>query len=160
MPYDITPNNDIQRELKRLNPMKGFTDENSFQNYLVTLKEQFEPADSSPRTFPTRRSTHTWRSYSRVSRLFMMPSTSFNSHSRTSSQSDEQHQQKLNTDISTRRQPSLDNNTLISSDTFAFDNSLCGSNDDFQPTINTQPPPIPPRAPRTLNGRNKSSSPS
>ena len=52
MPYDIVPNNDIQRELKRLNPMKGFVDENSFQNYLVTLKEQIEPADlSSPRTF-------------------------------------------------------------------------------------------------------------
>jgi hypothetical protein len=51
MPYDITPNIDIQRELKRLNPMKGFPDENSFQNYLVTLKEHIEPADSSPRTF-------------------------------------------------------------------------------------------------------------
>jgi hypothetical protein len=51
MPYDITSNIDIQRELKRLNPMKGFPDENSFQNYLVTLKEHIEPADSSPRTF-------------------------------------------------------------------------------------------------------------
>jgi len=51
MPYDILSNIDIQRELKRLNPMKGFTDENTFQNYLVTLKEHIEPADSSPRTF-------------------------------------------------------------------------------------------------------------
>ena len=51
MPYDITPNPEIQRELKRLNPMKGFPDENTFQNYLVTLKEHIEPADSSPRTF-------------------------------------------------------------------------------------------------------------
>jgi len=61
------------------------------------------------------------------------------------------------------RQITADNNTLISNDTFAFDNSLCESNDD-QPIINTQqkrpPPPIPPRAPRTLNGNNKSSSPS
>ena len=51
MPYAITPNLDIQRELKRLNPMKGFEDENNFQNYLVTLKEQIEPADSSPKSF-------------------------------------------------------------------------------------------------------------
>ena len=51
MPYDIVPNYDIQRELKRLNPMKGFQDENSFQNYLVTLKELIEPADSSPKVF-------------------------------------------------------------------------------------------------------------
>ena len=51
MPYDIQPNLDIQRELKRLNPMKGFPDENTFQNYLVSLKEQIEPADSSPRIF-------------------------------------------------------------------------------------------------------------
>ena len=51
MPYDIPGNVDIQRELKRLNPMKGFDDENSFQNYLVTLKEQIEPADASPRVF-------------------------------------------------------------------------------------------------------------
>ncbi|CAF3765255.1 unnamed protein product [Rotaria sordida] len=152
MPYDITPNYDIQRELKRLNPMKGFQDENSFQNYLVTRKEYIEPADSSPRVFPIRRPPHTWRSYSRVSRLFMIPSTSFNAHSRTSSQCDEHHHQKSNTDISTRRHTSLDNNVLKSSDTFAFDNSLCGTNDDFQPIINTQelkPPPIPPRAPRT-----------
>ncbi|CAF0926343.1 unnamed protein product [Rotaria sordida] len=156
MPYDIIPNYDIQRELKRLNPMKGFQDENSFQNYLVTRKEYIEPADSSPRVFPIRRPPHTWRSYSRVSRLFMIPSTSFNAHSRTSSQCDEHHHQKSNTDISTLlylgRHTSLDNNVLKSSDTFAFDNSLCGTNDDFQPIINTQelkPPPIPPRAPRT-----------
>jgi hypothetical protein len=51
MPYDIIPNYDIQRELKRLNPMKGFQDENSFQNYLVTLKEHIEPADSPPKVF-------------------------------------------------------------------------------------------------------------
>jgi hypothetical protein len=49
MPYDIPINNDIQKQLKRLNPMKGFADENSFQNYLVTLKERIEPADSLPR---------------------------------------------------------------------------------------------------------------
>ncbi|CAF3464629.1 unnamed protein product, partial [Rotaria sp. Silwood2] len=51
------------------------------------------------------------------------------------------------------RHTSLDSTVLTSSDTFAFDNSLCGTNDDFQPTINTtqesKPPPIPPRAPRT-----------
>jgi len=51
MPYDIIPNYDIQRELKRLNPMKGFQDENSFQNYLVILKEHIEPADSPPKVF-------------------------------------------------------------------------------------------------------------
>ena len=51
MPYDIPGNVDIQRELRRLNPMKGFADENSFQNYLVTLKEHIEPADASPRVF-------------------------------------------------------------------------------------------------------------
>ena len=51
MPYEIPANLDIQRELKRLNPMKGFVDENTFQNYLMTLKERIEPADSSPRTF-------------------------------------------------------------------------------------------------------------
>lgn len=51
MPYDIQPNFDIQKELKRLNPMKGFPDENTFQNYLVTLKEQIEPPDSSPKVF-------------------------------------------------------------------------------------------------------------
>ena len=51
MPYDIPINSDLQRELKRLNPMKGFADENTFQNYLVSLKEQIEPADSSPRSF-------------------------------------------------------------------------------------------------------------
>lgn len=51
MPYDITPNLDIQRELKRLNPMKNFADENTFQNYLVTLKEQIEPADAPPKVF-------------------------------------------------------------------------------------------------------------
>lgn len=51
MPYDIPMNLEIQRELKRLNPMKGFTDENTFQNYLVSLKEQIEPPDSSPRIF-------------------------------------------------------------------------------------------------------------
>jgi hypothetical protein len=51
MPYDIPANIDIQKELKRLNPMKGFSDENTFQNYLMTLKEHIEPADSSPRTF-------------------------------------------------------------------------------------------------------------
>jgi hypothetical protein len=51
MPYDIISNMDIQKELKRLNPMKGFQDENNFQNYLVTLKEQIEPADLSPRVF-------------------------------------------------------------------------------------------------------------
>ncbi len=106
----------------------------------------------------------------------MMQSTSFNSHIRTSSQSDEQNHQKSHTDTSTRqfiflwkkfnliqlildRQTSVDNNLLISNDTFAFDNSLCGSNDDLQPAINTQPPPIPPRAPRTSNGSNKNSSP-
>ncbi|CAF2078747.1 unnamed protein product [Rotaria magnacalcarata] len=152
MPYDIAPNYDIQRELKRLNPMKGFQDENTFQNYLVTRKEYIEPGDSSPRVFAIRRPTHTWRSQSRVSRLFMIPSTSFNSHSRTASQSDEHHQQKSNTDLITRRQTSLDNNLLPSSNSFAFDNSLCGFNDDFHSAINTQepkPPPIPPRTPRT-----------
>ncbi|CAF5139539.1 unnamed protein product [Rotaria sp. Silwood1] len=132
--------------------MKSFQDENTFQNYLVTRKEYIEPADSSPRVFPIRRPPHTWRSYSRVSRLFMIPSSSFTSHSRTSSQCDEHHhQQKSNTDISTRRHLSLDNNVLTSSDSFAFDNTLCGTNDDIQPTINIQeskPPPIPPRAPR------------
>jgi hypothetical protein len=51
MPYDILSNIDIQRELKRLNPMKGFSDENTFQNYLVSLKEHIEPADSTPRAF-------------------------------------------------------------------------------------------------------------
>ena len=51
MPYDIVANSDIQRELKRLNPMKGFSDENSFQNYLVKLKENIEPIDGSPRAF-------------------------------------------------------------------------------------------------------------
>ncbi len=60
------------------------------------------------------------------------------------------------------RQISLDNNISTTNDTFAFDNSLCKSNDELQPTINTEPivPPIPPRVPRTLNGSNKSSSPS
>ena len=51
MPYDIVPNYDIQKELKRLNPMKGFQDENSFQNYLVMRKEQIEPANFSPKAF-------------------------------------------------------------------------------------------------------------
>ena len=51
MPYDIQPNYDIQRELKRLNPMRNFPDENTFQNYLVTLKEQIEPADQPPKVF-------------------------------------------------------------------------------------------------------------
>ncbi len=111
----------------------------------------------------------------------MIPSTSFTSHPRTSSQSDEQHHRKSNSDISTRklnyllmkksieinyslgRQASLDVNTLLSNDTFAFDNSLCGSNDEFQPIVNTEqskPPPVPPRVPRTLNGSNNSTSPS
>ncbi|CAF4455385.1 unnamed protein product, partial [Adineta steineri] len=88
----------------------------------------------------------------------MIPSTSFTTHPRTSSQSDEQNHRKSIADMSTRRQASLDINTLVSNDTFAFDNSLCGSNDDLQPTINAQqpkPPPVPPRAPRTLNGNNK-----
>ncbi|CAF4937208.1 unnamed protein product, partial [Rotaria socialis] len=50
------------------------------------------------------------------------------------------------------RQISSDSNLLPSSNSFAFDNSLCGSNDDFHSAINTQepkPPSIPPRAPRT-----------
>lgn len=52
MPYDILPNAEIQKQLKRLNPMKGYSDENTFQNYLITLKEQIEPPDSSsPRAF-------------------------------------------------------------------------------------------------------------
>ena len=52
MPYDILPNVEIQKQLKRLNPMKGYSDENTFQNYLITLKEQIEPPDSSsPRAF-------------------------------------------------------------------------------------------------------------
>lgn len=51
MPYDIVPNYEIQRELKRLNPMKGFPDENTFQNYLVTRKEHIEPAESPPKVF-------------------------------------------------------------------------------------------------------------
>jgi hypothetical protein len=58
-------------------------------------------------------------------------------------------------------QISLNDNLSLSNDTFAFDNSLCGSNDDLQPTISTQhikPLSIPPRALRTLNGNNKSSS--
>lgn len=51
MPYDIPVHIEIQKELKRLNPMKGFPDENSFQNYLMGLKEKLEPADGSPRVF-------------------------------------------------------------------------------------------------------------
>lgn len=54
MPYDIPVNIELQKQLKRLNPMKNFVDENSFQNYLVTLKEQIEPAESSPRSFVSR----------------------------------------------------------------------------------------------------------
>ncbi|CAF0930895.1 unnamed protein product [Adineta ricciae] len=172
MPYDIQPNYDIQRELKRLNPMRNFPDENTFQNYLVTLKEQIEPVDQPPKVFPTRRPTSAWRSHSRVSRLFMIPS-----HPRTSSQCDEQHR-KSTSDISSRkdtlgvqkqdnpstllgRQASLDINTLTSIDTFAFDNSLCESTDELQSTTNKvpQPPPVPPRLPRPGNGNNKSSSP-
>jgi hypothetical protein len=62
------------------------------------------------------------------------------------------------------RQISLDVNMLTTNDTFAFDNSLCGSNDDLQPTkpaaAPPPPPPIPPRLPRTSNGSNKNSPPS
>lgn len=60
------------------------------------------------------------------------------------------------------RQASLDINTLTSTDTFAFDNSLCESTDELQSTTNKvpQPPPVPPRLPRLGNGNNKSSSPS
>ncbi|CAF4126706.1 unnamed protein product, partial [Adineta steineri] len=79
--------------IKRLNPLKGF------QNYLVTFKEHIEPADSIPKVFPTRRPTNTWRSHSRVSRLFMIPSTSFTTHPRTSSQSDEQNHRKSIADM-------------------------------------------------------------
>ena len=99
------------------------------------------------------------------------------SHPRTSSQCDEQHR-KSTSDISSRkdtlgvqkpensntflgRQASLDINTLTSTDTFAFDNSLCESTDELQSTMNKvpQPPPVPPRLPRLGNEFNKSSSP-
>jgi hypothetical protein len=109
----------------------------------------------------------------------MMPTTSFNTHVRTSSQCDEQqqhhHHQKSNNrtfsfhlseysillDSFLGRQISFDANLLTTNDTFAFDNSLCGSNDDLQSTKSpAPPPPIPPRVPRTSNGSNKNSSPS
>lgn len=56
------------------------------------------------------------------------------------------------------RQISLDNNILTTSDTFAFDNSVCEPNDDLQPRTKPSAPPIPPRVPRTYNGNKKSSS--
>ncbi|CAF0942317.1 unnamed protein product [Didymodactylos carnosus] len=148
MPYDIIENVEIQKALKRLNPMKNYSDETSFQNYLMTLKERIEPHDLPLKVFPYNRAPEKWRTPSRVARLMMVSTSSINSYHRIGNSTDDdhqksstaaQHRKRASVELTIQtlpRQCSCDDSRKSSSSSpsanvfFAFDNSVCANNDE------------------------------